>query len=179
MLVIYCFQEYLIFHPDKLPQEHQFNLTNTTEREITVNGAKLSALHFKNKNPKGLVFFLHGNAGSLNNWLTDTSSYKKINYDLFIIDYRGFGKSTGKIKGEKELHQDILTAWNFIKPEYKGKNIIIYGRSIGTPLAAYLGSKIKADLNILVTPLHNLDELRKTFYPWTVSYTHLTLPTKA
>jgi len=163
---LYIFQESLLFSPDKLSKDHKFNLEDTKEVEISVNGAKLSALHYKRKNPKGLVFFLHGNSGNLDNWLTDTSFYEEINYDLFMIDYRGYGKSTGKITSEEQLLTDVIKSWEFIKPQYQEKEIIIYGRSIGTPLCAYLASKIEPNLTILVTPLYNINALRKLYYSW-------------
>lgn len=163
---LYIFQESLLFSPDKLSKDHKFDLEDVSEVEIAVNGAKLSALHYKRKNPKGLVFFLHGNSGSLDNWLTDTSFYEEINYDLFMLDYRGFGKSTGKITSEEQLLEDITKAWKSVISTYKDKKIIIYGRSIGTPLSAYLASKIEPDLTILVTPLYNMEALRKLYYSW-------------
>jgi uncharacterized protein len=63
-----------------------------------------------------------------------------VNYDLFIIDYRGYGKSTGRIESEVQLHADVRAAWEAIAPRYRGKPIVIYGRSLGTGLAASLAT---------------------------------------
>ena len=66
-------------------------------------GATLHALHFMQEQPRGLVFFLHGNAGNLQTWTTGIDFYRRVNYDLFILDYRGYGKSTGHIESEQQL----------------------------------------------------------------------------
>ncbi|HEX4859317.1 MAG TPA: hypothetical protein VFV17_09870, partial [Usitatibacteraceae bacterium] len=87
--LIYGFQEKLIFRPAPLPESHAFAIADTTEVMVRVDGAELSALHFRLPNPTGLVFFLHGNGGNLASWLTSTDFYRRANYDLFMIDYRG------------------------------------------------------------------------------------------
>ena len=58
---------------------------------MPVPGASLDALHFEQANPRGLVFFIHGNTGSLANWAAGLDFYRRINYDLFMFDFRGFG----------------------------------------------------------------------------------------
>jgi uncharacterized protein len=162
----YSSQESLIFRPTKLPAEHQFNLPNTTEVKIPVEGAELSALHFKHPGSKGVIFFLHGNGGSLANWLRSTDFYAKNNFDLFMIDYRGFGKSTGKIESEAQLHADVMTAWKLVAPQYEGKKRVIFGRSLGTTLTAKLASEVQPDWTVLVSPFYNLDTMRQDLYPF-------------
>ncbi len=113
--LVYWKQEALIFHPTPLGADYQFTTPDVTEIQIPVDDATLSALHFKQANPKGIVFFLHGNAGNLESWLTSVEFYRRVNYDLFIIDFRGFGKSSGHIESEAQLHRDVLQAWQSIE----------------------------------------------------------------
>ena len=166
----YFYQELLIFAPDTLNSKHKFKIKDVEEVKIPVEQAEISALHYKRPNPKGLVFFLHGNAGNLDTWLTDTSFYEKINYDLLMIDYRGYGKSTGEIKSEEQLLSDVKACWEFVAQKYKGKKIIVYGRSLGTALAAYISELVLPDLTILVAPFYSLDALRKMYYPWVPAF---------
>lgn len=165
-LGLFFFQERLLFVPTHLAEDHVFKVKGVEEVFIDVPGARLSALHFKNENPKGLVFFLHGNAGSLDNWLTSTTFYERTNFDLFMIDYRGYGKSTGRIESEEQLKNDVRIAWDSVVPQYEGKARIIYGRSLGTALASDLSVSIQPEMTILVSPYHSMSEMAQLYYPW-------------
>ena len=74
----------------------------------------MHALHITQLAPRGLLFFIHGNGGDLSTWATGIDFYRKVNYDLFIFDYRGYGKSTGRIESEAQLHADVRAAWDKI-----------------------------------------------------------------
>jgi len=165
-LGLFFFQERLLFAPVPLAEDHAFKVKGVEEVFIDVLGARISALHFKNENPKGLIFFLHGNSGNLDNWLTSTSFYERSNFDLFMIDYRGYGKSTGRIESEEQLKNDVRIAWDSVAPEYEGKAKIIYGRSLGTALASDLSVEIQPDMTILVSPYYSMSEMAQLYYPW-------------
>ncbi len=163
-------QESLLFYPEKLPPNVSFNKPDVVERQIPVPGAVLSALHFHQPNAKGLIFFLHGNAGNLDIWLPSTEFYRRAGYDLFMIDYRGFGKSTGRISSEAQLHADVLAAWQSVAGEYSGRPIVIYGRSLGSGLATKLASEVDAALLVLVSPYSSFVQLAKDHFPWVPSF---------
>jgi uncharacterized protein len=164
--LVYFQQEKLIFHPAPLSAEHRFAIADVEEVNVPVAGAQLSALHLRLSNPKGVVFFLHGNGGNLQTWLTSVDFYRRVNYDLFMIDYRGFGKSGGRIESEAQLHADVRAAWNFVAQAYAGKKLVVYGRSLGTGLAAKLSSDIQPDLTVLVSPYESLKAMGDAQYPW-------------
>lgn len=163
---VYFRQEKLIFMPLPLSPDHQFTIAGVQEVKVAVAGAELSALHLRLPDPKGIVFFLHGNAGNLQTWLTSIDFYRRVNYDLFIIDYRGYGKSSGQIESETQLHDDMRIAWNKIAPQYVGKKLVVYGRSLGTGLAAKLSSDVQPDLTVLVSPFESLKAMGDAHYPW-------------
>lgn len=162
---IYVFQERLIFRPEPLPASYRFVLADVHERRINVGDATLSALHLQLPHPRGVVFFLHGNSGNLATWLTDTELYRAANYDLFMIDYRRYGKSSGRIESEAQLRADVLAAWRTVAPQYAGKRQVIYGRSLGTALAAGLAAEVQPDLTILVSPYCSMAQLMHEQYP--------------
>ncbi|MDP5240354.1 alpha/beta fold hydrolase [Uliginosibacterium sp. 31-16] len=163
-------QEALLFYPVKLAADFRFNKPDVIERQIEVPGATLSALHFRQPDAKGLIFFLHGNAGNLDIWLPSTEFYRRAGYDLFMIDYRGFGKSTGRIESEAQLHADVRAAWNSITPEYAGKPIVIYGRSLGSGLAVKLATEVDAAQLILVSAYSSFVQLGRDHFPWVPSF---------
>lgn len=176
---IYLRQESLLFFPEPLAAEHRFRVPGVTERYVQVDGARLHALHFRQPNARGVVFFLHGNAGNNDSWLTDTTFYEKSGYDLFLLDYRGYGKSTGRIESETQLHADVRAAWDAIAPEYAGRRKVIYGRSLGTGPAARLASEVAADLLILVSPYASVREVAGERFPWVpIGLLRYPLPTR-
>ncbi len=163
---VYFGQEGIIFHPTPLSSDHKFTIPDVQEVKVPVAGAELSALHLRLPDPKGVVFFLHGNGGNLQTWLTSVDFYRRVNYDLFIIDYRGYGKSSGKIESEAQLHEDMRIAWDRISPLYAGKKLVVYGRSLGTGLATKLASDVQPDLTVLVSPYESLKAIGDAHYPW-------------
>lgn len=164
--IVYFRQEFLIFHPVRLPADFRFSLPGVQEETVAVTGAVMSALHLRLPDPKGVVFFLHGNSGNLQSWFTSVDFYRRTNFDLYILDYRGFGKSTGDIESEAQLHADVRAAWDRVAPQYTGKKRVIYGRSLGTGLAARLAADVQPDLTVLVSPYASLAEMGKLRYPW-------------
>ena len=163
--VLYVQQEALLFRPSPLPADHAFQ-PGVQEVRVPVNGATLHAVHFKQPAARGLVFFLHGNAGNNARWLTSTAFYERTGFDLFMIDYRGYGKSSGRIESEAQLHADVLAAFRAVAPQYAGRKLVIYGRSLGTGLAARLATEVDADLLVLVSPYSSLRDLAQEHYPW-------------
>ncbi|MGF1644681.1 MAG: alpha/beta hydrolase [Thiotrichales bacterium] len=159
-------QESFLFFPTRLPPEHRFDLASVEEVMLPVDGAVLSALHLRNDAPRGVVFFLHGNAGSLDNWFTGVDFYRGLEWDLFMLDYRGYGKSTGRIESEDQLHADVRAAWLHLAPQYPSVPIVLYGRSLGTGLATRLAREVEAELLMLVSPYTSLRELAGEYFPW-------------
>jgi alpha-beta hydrolase superfamily lysophospholipase len=164
--LLYATQERLIFHGVPLAADYRFQFDQRFEEvRVPVPGAMLDALHFTQEQPRGLVFFIHGNAGNLATWTTGIDFYRRINYDLFIFDYRGYGKSTGRIESEDQLVADVRAAWDAIAPRYRGKPIVIYGRSLGTGLAARLAREVDPRLLVLVSAYTSLAAIGKREYP--------------
>lgn len=165
LIALYWFQEKLIFPGQPLPDDYQFEFS-VPFKEVTVpvDGATLHALHFQQPNPRGLVFFLHGNGGNLKEWTIGADFYQRVNYDMFMLDYRGYGKSTGKITSQQQLFDDVRTAWEQVSPQYQGKPIVIYGRSLGTALATELARHVPHAKLVLVSPFTSMVAMASSHY---------------
>jgi len=164
---LYLWQERLLFQPLPLPQSYPFAYgSDVHEVSVDVPGARLNALHLTLPRPRGVVFFLHGNAGNLASWFTNADFYRRANVDLFMLDYRGYGKSTGRIESEAQLRDDVRAAWRAIAPRYDGLPRVIYGRSLGTALAAGLAAEVQPELTILVSPYRSMQAMAGEHYPW-------------
>jgi len=164
---LFMFQEKYIFFPEKLEKSFQFNFDQKFE-EINIrtnDGVNLHGLLFSMDNSKGLIFYLHGNAGSLSSWGGVAETYTDLNYDVFILDYRGYGKSEGSINGERQFFQDIQTVYDHLKAKYSENEIIVLGYSIGSGAAAKIASTNNPKLLILQAPYYNLSDLMRKFYP--------------
>lgn len=165
--LLYFFQENLIFFPQKLDKTHQFRFDQKfEEKNITTKGGMvLNGLLFKSDSSKGLIFYLHGNAGSLDSWGDVAKTYTDLNYDVFMLDYRGYGKSEGDITGQTQLYEDTQTAYEELKKLYSENEIIVLGYSIGTGPAANVASMNNPRLLILQAPYYSLTDLMRHTYP--------------
>jgi uncharacterized protein len=166
-IVLYFFQEKLIFFPDKLDKDYKFSFVQPFE-EINIkvdDGNLLNGLLFKSDTTKGLIFYLHGNAGSVDTWGEVAKRYTDLHYDVFILDYPGYGKSTGRIKSKKQLLEGIHSAYDEMKKRYSENQIVALGYSIGTGLASYIASANSPRLLILQAPYYNLSDLMRHTYP--------------
>ena len=164
---IFFFQEKLIFFPEKLKPNYQFDFTHDFE-EVNYrvsDGVTINALHFKSKEPKGIVFYSHGNAGSLSTWGDVADVFLNNKYDLLIYDYRGFGKSGGNISEQKFYH-DANVIYEELLKSYEENKIIVYGRSIGTGVALKVASEHNPQHLILESPYYNLPDLVKKIFPF-------------
>ena len=165
-------QENMIFFPYKLDKTYKFDFNGKFEEFFikSADSCKLNALFFKAESSKGVIFYLHGNQGSLKDWGSVAETYTKLNYDLFILDYRGFGKSEGNIANQEQLFTDNQFLYNFLKNRYSENNIIVLGYSIGTGLAAKLASENSPKLLILQAPYYNLTTEMKQRFPLIPSF---------
>ena len=164
----YAIQNDILFVPTKLAQDFQFKYPgNFTERKIkTPDGNTLDGLLFKSDSSKGLVFYLHGNGGALNTWGDMASIYTSSGYDLFILDYRGYGKSDGKIASQQQLFDDVQAAYNDLRTLYPENKIIIQGYSIGTCPAAMLAAHNHPRMLILQAPYYSMTDMMHKTYPF-------------
>ena len=167
MSLAFLQQENLIFFPEKLRPDHKFSFDQEFEEVFipTEDGITLHGLLFKTPSPKGLVFYLHGNAGSVDSWGWAAETYTNLGYDFFILDYRGYGKSGGSIKSEQQFYYDVQQAYDKLKQQYPEDKMIVAAYSIGTGAAAKLAAENNPRLLLLQAPYYSLGDLAKSLHP--------------
>jgi alpha-beta hydrolase superfamily lysophospholipase len=166
-IALFFFQERLIFIPEKLPNDFRFSFNGNFE-EINIKTADsklLNGVLFKADSSKGLIFYLHGNAGSINSWGKVAKTYTDLRYDVFLLDYRGYGKSEGSITSQEQIFGDVQTAYSEMKKKYDENRMIVLGYSIGTGLAAKVASVNNPKMLILQAPYFNLTDMMRHTYP--------------
>jgi uncharacterized protein len=164
---LYFFQEKLLFFPNKLDKSYQFSFTQPFD-EINIktkDGKSINGLLFKTDSAKGLVFYLHGNAGSLDKWGGVAKRYTDLHYNIFLLDYPGYGKSEGSIQSKTQLFNAIQSAYDKMKELFHEDSIVVLGYSIGTGLAAHLAATNHPRLLILQAPYYSLTDMMRHTYP--------------
>jgi len=167
ILILFVFQNKMIFLPEKLVLDYQYSFQgNFKELNLkTADNNTLNAIHFTVENPKGVILYFHGNKGNLSRWGNITSYFTKFNYDVFVVDYRSYGKSTGDFN-EKLMYQDAQLCYDYLKKNYTEDKITIYGRSLGCTFAIKTASQNKPNQLILESPFYNLKDVVKYHYPF-------------
>ena len=157
LVFFYFKQEKFFFNPKHLESDYVFTFKESFE-EINIPVEKdiqLNALHFKAENPKGIVLYLHGNAGALHDWGKRAHLFLENNQDVFFVDYRGYGKSDGKYTKDSQLFNDVQKVYDYVKGIYNEDQITVLGYSLGSGLGAYLASKNKPKQLILNAPYYS------------------------
>jgi pimeloyl-ACP methyl ester carboxylesterase len=150
-----------------LDKSYKFSFAQSfNEVNIKTNdGKSINGLLFKTDSSKSLVFYLHGNAGSLDNWGNVAKRYTDLHYNVFILDYPGYGKSEGSIQSKSQLFDAIQTAYDQMKEQFREDSIVVLGYSIGTGLAAHLAATNHPRLLILQAPYYSLSDMMRHTYP--------------
>ncbi len=156
--LIYFFQHRFFFQPEKLSPDFKFAYDHLKAEEKTVEtepGVKINYLHFQVPNAKGVVIYLKGNTKSIKGWGKFAIDFTRLGYEVVMMDYRGFGKSTGKRTSEGMKH-DSQFIYDIVKEEFTEDKIVLYGRSLGAGFAARLAARNNPRLLILTSPLYSL-----------------------
>ena len=173
MIAIYFVQAVFIYAPQMPSRELEATPANISLvyedlNLITADNENIHAWYIpaKEKTRKTLLF-LHGNAGNISHRLETIKIYHQFGLNVFIFDYRGFGKSTGK-PSEDGIYIDAKTAWQYLIEEknLSAKDIIIAGRSLGGGVATELAKDVHPALLILESTFTSMTEVSGIHYPF-------------
>jgi len=167
-ILVYFLQDFLMFKPEKLAKDFQFYYENQEIEEYNIetrDGAIINGLRFKTQNPKGVVFYLKGNSKSIKGWGKFAVDFTRHGYDVIMVDYRGFGKSTGR-RTQKAIKRDLQVVYNKIRDNVEEKYIVLYGRSLGSGFATKLASMNHPRMLILDAPYYSLSKVAKKYVPF-------------
>ena len=120
------------------------------------------------RNQKGVILVLHGNGENVSTALTFIDYFnRKLGLSVFIIDYRGYGKSEGR-PTEEGTYLDARVAWEYLTGprKIKPQEIIIFGRSLGGSIAAWLAKEVKPRALILDSTFTSIKDIAAEMYPY-------------
>ena len=128
--------------PDRLNLEFEDVFVETPDGE-TLHGWWLPA----KSEPKGTVYFLHGNAQNISSHIMNVAWLPERRYNVFLIDYRGYGRSTGAPDIEGTLHDaETGLRWLVDQPDVQNQPLFLLGQSLGGALGTALASEwVKRD----------------------------------
>jgi alpha-beta hydrolase superfamily lysophospholipase len=166
---LYYLQDYMLFKPEKLPIDFQFDYENQETKEYnleTRDGATINGLRFFPKGEsKGVVLYLKGNSKSIKGWGKFAVDFTRHGYNVLMVDYRGFGKSTGR-RSQKAIKRDLQLVYNKLKEQTTEDRIILYGRSLGSGFAAKLASMNHPKMLVLDAPYYSLTKVTARYAPF-------------
>ena len=168
-IALYYIQDYVLFKPEKLPADFQFDYENQETKEYnleTRDGAIINGLRFFPKGEsKGVVLYLKGNSKSIKGWGKFAVDFTRHGYNVLMVDYRGFGKSTGR-RSQKAIKRDLQLVYNKVKEQTTENRIILYGRSLGSGFAAKLASMNNPRMLVLDAPYYSLTKVTSRYMPF-------------
>nr|WP_321248271.1 alpha/beta fold hydrolase [uncultured Psychroserpens sp.] len=168
-IALYYLQDYMLFKPEKLDADFQFDYENQVTKEYnleTRDGAVINGLRFFPKGEsKGVVMYLKGNSKSIKGWGKFAVDFTRHGYNVLMVDYRGFGKSTGR-RSQKAIKRDLQLVYNKLKEQTTEDRIILYGRSLGSGFAAKLASMNHPKMLVLDAPYYSLTKVTARYAPF-------------
>ena len=161
-LGLYIFQEKIIFLPEPLDQDFEYQFESSFD-ELNFemeDGAVINGLHSKMETAKGIIVYFHGNADNLSRWGLVVEPFLEYGYEVLVVDYRGYGKSTGK-RTKKSMITDAEQVYAWATEKWSQDEIILYGRSLGSSFASYLAGKYSPKQVILEAPFHSIGDMAR------------------
>ena len=169
LLLMYLFQSAFIYFPSR-------NIVATPEDRgmlyedvylHTDDGLRLHGWYIPAEEPRGTLLFFHGNAGNISGRLESIVMFHDLGLNVMIFDYRGYGRSEGK-PTEQGTYRDAITAWRYLTEvqEKNPRKIILFGRSLGGAVAAWLAAEVDAGGLVLESTFSSAADLASEIYPF-------------
>lgn len=176
ILIIYClvgiglywFQNKLLFRPVAVPKDKPYNFSQP-HKEVNIpysDSSNMNIVQFlpSTNNVKGVVLYFHGNRTNVSWYAKFSGTFTKNGYEVWMLDYPGYGKSTGEFT-EKMLHDWALATYKLARTRFSRDSIVIYGKSLGTGIAAQLAAVRDCKYLLMETPYYNFPSVIGQYAP--------------
>ncbi len=166
-VLMYFRQPHMIFFPlselDQTPADWDLEYEDVTLG--TADGVQLHGWYIPERNSELVLLFFHGNAGNISHRRDSIELFHHLGLNVFIIDYRGYGKSEGR-PSEQGLYRDASAAWHYLteKKGFDPDHVVIFGRSLGGAAAAKLASSVQARGLILESTMSSARDFARAVF---------------
>lgn len=169
--ILFFSQERLLFLPHMPSRElvstpADIGVEFESVQIVTQDNVRLHGWFIPSARTGPVVLFFHGNAGNISHRLDSIKIFHTLGLDVFIFDYRGYGRSSGD-PTEQGVYRDAETAWRYLN-ERRGidsQRILLFGRSLGSALAAWLATRTQPGAVILESPFTSVPDMAAELYP--------------
>ena len=166
----WLFQKHLVYFPaverevTATPQAYGLPFEDVTL--TTADGEKLGAWWVPMEQARGTVLIFYGNAGNMSHRLDYLAMFHRLRYSTLIVDYRGYGRSTGT-PSEQGTYRDAEAAWDHLRSVRgaKPEDVVIMGESIGGAVAAWLAARVAPRALVLSSTFTSMPNLAAQLYP--------------
>jgi len=162
-------EDSFIFHPSAeiVQTPRQAGLQFQDLYFTTADGVRLNGWFIPHRDARATLVWFHGNAGNISHRVENIKLlHDKVKINIFIFDYRGYGRSAGSIS-EEGSYRDGVAALDFVRQQLgvEAKSLIIFGRSLGAAVAAEVALRFPCRGLILETPFTSIRDMAKTVFP--------------
>lgn len=168
-LLLFLVQSKMLYYPsrdyDYVPAD--YGLAYETVSLTTPDGVVLACWYVPAKGAEMTVLFCHGNAGNISHRLDTLKMFNQIGLNCLIVDYRGYGQSTGK-PTEKGTLVDVLAGFQWLIEEkgLRPDQVILFGRSLGGSIAATIAKDVNPAGLVIESAFTSFDDVGMHYYPW-------------
>lgn len=166
---IYFNQDKMVFYPTSeiVATPHQIGL-DFSDIILTVDTCQVHGWYIEpdDGDSSKVVLFCHGNAGNISHRLETARFLHDLGVAVILIDYRGYGKSTGKTT-EEGVYADARAYYDWLvnTKQYRPENIFIFGRSLGGAVSVELASRVKSGGLIVESSFTTIGDMGKKLFP--------------
>ena len=169
LVLVFVFQSHLVFLPgtgrEVTLSPQSYGLRYEAVEIPTADGERLQAWWVPAENARGVVLFFHGNAGNISHRLDYLLMFNRLRYTTLILDYRGYGKSTGS-PSEQGTYRDAEAAWEYLRHARQAQpgDVVIAGESLGGAVGTWLAAKVKPRAVLLFSTFTSVNDLGQQVY---------------
>ena len=167
----------ITFHPDAIGPERALPPPRGAEDVwfAAPDGTRLHGWYFRSETPEvASIVYFHGNGGNITNvdWIGE--AFAKRGFNVFLFDYRGYGRSAGSPGAESGLYLDGEAAVDFLinNKRTSPDRIVLYGQSLGTAIATEVATRRSVGALVLESGFSSASSVAASALPWLPSFLH-------
>jgi hypothetical protein len=133
----------------------------------TIDEEAIHGWFIPHENARATLLYFHGNAGNISDRVESVKMLHSLELNVFIIDYRGYGQSTGT-PSEAGTYRDARAAWNYLTEtrNISAENIVLYGRSLGGAIAVELATRVQPGALIIGSTFTSARDMARKMFPY-------------